>query len=151
MFILQQNLKRLKLSFKDWNNNVFGNAHEAIIDKQKTLLSIQHQIQVVDLAEIDMLLGQQQQAMQNLDMALDYQALFWKETVKMLWFKDENCNSSFFHAMVKKCVNSYGIQRLVDGDLVFEDPKDIEEHILFIKLDMILLVLIMSLQISEKI
>jgi len=32
--------------------------------------------------------------------------------------------------MVKECANSNGIQRLVDGDLVFEDPKDIEEHIL---------------------
>jgi len=48
----------------------------------------------------------------------------------MLWFEDGDSNSSFFHAMVKKCVNSNGIQKLVDGDLVFEDPKDIEEHIL---------------------
>jgi len=63
-------------------------------------------------------------------MALDWQALFWKEESKMLWFKDGDCNSSFFYAMVKRLANSNGIQRLVDGDLVFEDPKDIEEHIL---------------------
>jgi len=31
--------------------------------------------------------------------------------------------------MVKKLANSNGIQMLVDGDLVFEDPKRIEEHI----------------------
>jgi len=45
----------------------------------------------------------------------------------MLW---GDRNSSFFYAMVKKCVNFNGIQRLVDGDLVFEDSKDTEEHIL---------------------
>ena len=33
MFILQQKLKRLNLSLKDWNKNVFGNVHEAVIDK----------------------------------------------------------------------------------------------------------------------
>jgi len=37
----------------------------------------------------------------------------------MLYFKDGDLSSSFFHAMVKKRVNSNGIQRLVDGDLVF--------------------------------
>jgi len=132
MFILQQKLKRLKLSLKDWNKNVFGNVHEVVVDKQKILLSLQHQIQVADSAEMDMLLVQQQQAMQNLDMTLDCQALFWKEKYKMLWFKDGDRNSSFFHAMVKKRANSNGIQRLVDGDSVFEDHKDIEEHILFL-------------------
>jgi len=37
MFILQQKLKRLKLSLKDWNKNVFGNVHEVVVDKQKIL------------------------------------------------------------------------------------------------------------------
>jgi len=84
MFILQQKLKRLKVSLKDWNKNVFRNVHEVVVDKQKILLALQHQIQVADLVEMDMLLVQQQQAMQNLDMALYCQALFWKEKAKML-------------------------------------------------------------------
>jgi len=45
--------------------------HEVVVDKQKILLSLQHQIQKVDPVEIEMLLVQQQQAMQNLDMALE--------------------------------------------------------------------------------
>jgi len=64
----------------------------------------------------------------------------------MFWFKDRDLNSSFFHAMVKKRANSNGIQRLVDGDLIFERTL-----FLFIKLYMILMILIMSLQISGKI
>jgi len=90
-----------------------------LVDKQKFLFFSQHQIQVVDPAEMAMLLVQQKQVMQNLDMAMDCQALFWKEKVKMLWFKDKDCDSSFFHAMVKKRANENVIQRLVDGDLVF--------------------------------
>ena len=43
-----------------------------MVDKQKNILSLQHQIQVVDLAGMDMLLVQQQQDMQNLDMTLDF-------------------------------------------------------------------------------
>jgi len=42
-------------------------------------------------------------------MALDGQTLFWKKKANMLWFKDEDRNSSFFHAMVKKCANYNGI------------------------------------------
>jgi len=59
MFILQQKLKRLKLSFKDWNKNVVGTVHEGVVDKQKILLSLQHQIEITDLAEMDRLLVQQ--------------------------------------------------------------------------------------------
>jgi len=123
MFILQQKLKKLKLSLKDWNKNVFGNVHEVVVDKQKILLSLQHQIQVANPVEMDMLLVQQQQAMQNPDMTLDCQVFFRKEKAKMLWFKDKDHNSSFFHAMVKKCANSNGIQKLVDGDLVLKILK----------------------------
>jgi len=68
--------------------------------------------------------------MPNLDFALDCQAFFWKEKANMLWFKDGDRNSSFSHAMVKKHVKYNGIRRLMDGDLVFDDPKHIEEHIL---------------------
>jgi len=71
MFILQQKLKRLKLSLKNWNKNVCENVHEVVVDKKKILLFLQNQIHVAYPAEMDMLLVQQQQAMQNLDMALD--------------------------------------------------------------------------------
>jgi len=65
----------------------------------------------------------------------------------MVWFKDGDCNSSLFHAMVKRYANSIGIQRLIDEDFVFEDPNIL---FLFIKLYMILLILIMCLQILRN-
>jgi len=46
-----------------------------VVNKQKILLFLQHQIQVVDPAERDMFVVQQQ-IMQNLVMALDCQAHF---------------------------------------------------------------------------
>jgi len=81
-----------------------------------------------------MLLVQQQQVMQNLDKIWIIRPFFGNKKAKMFWFKDRDC------------VNSNVIQRLVDGDLVFEDPKDIEEHIIFlIQPYMILLILTISL------
>jgi len=32
--------------------------------------------------------------------------------------------------MFKNCVNANGIHKLMDRDLVFKEPNDIEEHIL---------------------
>ena len=48
----------------------------------------------------------------------------------MLWFKDGDRNTAFFHAVVKRRNNSGGIHRLRIDNVVFEDPKIIEEHIL---------------------
>jgi len=44
----------------------------------------------------------------------------------------KNCVNDFsiFYAMFKNCVNANGIHKLMDGDLVFKEPNDIEEHIL---------------------
>jgi len=55
---------------------------------------------------------------------------FWKERAKKLWFKDGDRNTAFFHAVVKRRNNSGGIHRLWIDNVVIEDPKIIEEHIL---------------------
>jgi len=56
--------------------------------------------------------------------------LFWKERAKMLWFKDGDRNTAFFHAVVKSRNNSSEIHRLRIDNVVIEDPTLIEEHIL---------------------
>ena len=48
----------------------------------------------------------------------------------MLWFKDWDKNTTFFHAVVKRRNNSSGIHRLWIDNEVTRDPKLIEEHIL---------------------
>jgi len=48
----------------------------------------------------------------------------------MLWFKDGDRNTTFFHVVVKRRNNSGGIHRLRIDNVVIEDPKIIEEHIL---------------------
>ena len=57
VFILQQKLKRLKISFKDWNKNVSGNVHEVVVDKQKSFFLYNIRFRS-DPTEMDMLLGQ---------------------------------------------------------------------------------------------
>ena len=55
---------------------------------------------------------------------------FWKERAKMLWFKDEDRNTVFFHLVFKRRNNSSGIHHLQIKNAVIEDPKLVEDHIL---------------------
>ena len=48
----------------------------------------------------------------------------------MLWLKDGDRNTAFFHAVVKRRNNSGGIHRLRIDNVVIVDPKIIEKHIL---------------------
>jgi len=48
----------------------------------------------------------------------------------MLWFKDGDRNTGFFHVVVKRRNNSSGIHRLRIDNEVIEDSKLIEDHIL---------------------
>jgi len=48
----------------------------------------------------------------------------------MLWFKDGDRNTAFFHVVVKRRNNCGGIHHLQFDNMVIEDPKIIEEHIL---------------------
>ena len=56
--------------------------------------------------------------------------MFWKERAKIFWFKDGDRNTAFFHVVVKRSNNSSEINRLRIDNVVIEDPKLIEEHIL---------------------
>jgi len=48
----------------------------------------------------------------------------------MLWCKDGDRNTAFFHVVVKRRNNSCGIHHLRIDNVVIEDPKLIKEHIL---------------------
>ena len=73
MFILQHKLKRLKIELRDWNKNSFGNVHNVVLLKQGLLLSIQQNLEIASLSDIDGLLCQEKIAKEELDHALQYQ------------------------------------------------------------------------------
>jgi len=82
------------------------------------------------MSDIDGLLSQEKISKEELDQALHFQYLFWKERAKMLWFKDGDRNTAFFHVVVKRRNNSTKIHYLRIDNVVIEDHKLIEEHIL---------------------
>ena len=84
--------------------------------------SIQQNLETASLSDIDGLLYQEKIVKEELDHALHCQYLFLKERAKMLWFKDEDQNTTFFQAMVKRRNNSSGIHRLRIDNVVIEDP-----------------------------
>jgi len=130
MFILLHKLKRLKIELGDWNKNSFGNVHNVVILKQGLLLGIQQNLETASMSDINGILCQEKIAKEELDHALHCQYLLWKEIAKMLWFKDGDKNTAFFHVVVKRRNNSGGIHHLQIDNVVIEDPKIIEEHIL---------------------
>jgi len=130
MFILQHKLKRLKIELRDSNKNYFGNVHNAVLLKQGLLLGVQQNLKTASLSDIDGLLCQEKISKEENDHALHYQYLFWKERVKMLWFKDGDRNTAFFHVVVKRRNNSSRIHRLRIDNEVTEDSKLIGDHIL---------------------
>jgi len=104
------------------------------------------------LFDIDGLVYQEKIAKEEFDHALHCQDLFWKERDKMLWFKDEDQNTSFFHVVVKRRNNFNGSHRLRIDNEVIEDPKLIEDHILtFIKNFMLSLFLMFRIHVIWKI
>ena len=120
----------LKIELRYWNKNSFGNVHNIVLLKQGLLLGIQQNLETVSMSNIDGLICQEKIAKEEFDHALHCQYLFWKERAKMLWFKDVNRNTVFFHVLVKMRNNSSGIHRLRNDNAVIEDSKLIEEHIL---------------------
>jgi len=120
----------LKIKLRDWNKNSLSNVHNAVLLKQGLLLSIQQNLETTCLSNIDGLLCQEKIAKEELDHALHYQYLFQKEMTKMLWFKDGDQNSTFFHVVVKRRNNSSEIHRLQIDNEVTKDLKLIKDHIL---------------------
>ncbi|XP_068497676.1 uncharacterized protein [Phaseolus vulgaris] len=130
MFILQHKLKRLKTELCDWNKNSFGNVHNAVILKQGLLLSIQQNLEIASMSDIDGLLCQEKKTKEEFDHALHCQYLFWKERAKMLWFKDGDRHTAFFHVVVKRRNNSSEIHRLriynVENMMLMKSPYFLE-------------------------
>jgi len=119
----------LKIELRDWNKISFGNVHNVVLLKQG-LLDIQQNLETASLSDIDGFLCQEKIVKEELDHALHCQYLFWKEMAKMLWFKDGDRNTIFFHVVVKRRNNSSRIHCLRIDNEATEDPKLIEDHIL---------------------
>ncbi|XP_068461592.1 uncharacterized protein [Phaseolus vulgaris] len=107
----------LKLIYDSWNN-------------KGLLLGIQQNLETARMSDIDGLLYQEKIAKEELNHALHCQYLFWKEIAKMFWFKYGDRNTTFFHVVVKRRNNSSGIHHLRIYNVVIEDPKIFEKHIL---------------------
>ena len=146
IFILLHELKRLKIELQDWNKNFFGNVHNAVLLKQGILLGIQKNLKIATLSNINGLLYQEKISKEELDHALHCQYLFWKEKAKMLWFKDRDQNTTFFHVVVKRRNNYSRIHHLrIDNEVI-------EDHMwTFIKIFILSLFLMFQIQVIWKI
>ena len=68
--ILQHKLKRLKVELCDWNQNSYGNVHNAVLLKYGLLLGIQQTLEIASMSNIDGFPCQEKITKEELDQAL---------------------------------------------------------------------------------
>ncbi|PNX55219.1 hypothetical protein L195_g048846, partial [Trifolium pratense] len=128
MYILAQKLKSLKAAFKSWNIHTFGNVKARVDSCMKEVEAIQQQISLEgysdDLHNIE--IG----AQSNLQQALQFEESFWKQKSSINWFTYGDRNTAFFHRMAKIKYASKQMSILRSGDMVIDDPLEIENHVI---------------------
>ena len=128
MHILHFRLKGLKSKLKAWNKSVVGDFH------QKVMLTQQH-LSAAQLA-IDTLGFSVDRSLEELNCLTSYnQALtllnkFWQDNNKNARYQEGDRNTAFFHRNAKIRAAQGYINLLKDGDTVFSNPTNIENHVL---------------------
>lgn len=94
MFILSQKLKTLKNALKSWNKDKFGNVHAKVKSAEENVNRIQQQISISGYS--DALMDQEKITQYDLNQALHFQELFWKEKSVIDWQNAGDRYTSFF-------------------------------------------------------
>lgn len=96
--VLHRKLKRLKLVLKKWNKEIFGNIHATKFALETKVAMLENQIQQQWTAMESTAL---QSARIQLEKVLDCEELFLQDQARILWAKDGDRNTSFFHHLLK--------------------------------------------------
>lgn len=128
MSILFQKLKAVKLAFKAWNKEVFGDVHTLVKAAKPKLDGIQQEI--ADFGYTNDLDVKEKQAQCQFQKALAFEEEFWRDKARIKWFTQGDRNTTLFHkiAKIRQVTNQMNV--LKNGDLILENQQDIEEHVL---------------------
>ncbi|CAK8544116.1 unnamed protein product [Lathyrus sativus] len=99
MFILQKKLQLLNTKLKEWNISTFQNVHDNVKTAEENLIRIHKDIEVDDHTESLSILEKKSQV--QLDDALHFEEIFWKEKAKVKWNMHGDRNTRYFHRIIK--------------------------------------------------
>ena len=119
-------LKSLKMNFKTWNEEVFGN----IVRNKRILLE---DLRVFDVHEESMALDEDElmrkvELVQELERCTLMEEVSWRQKSRVMWLKGDKC-TKFFHSITDSNRRQNSIDTLVIGDNPSSNQEEISEHI----------------------
>jgi hypothetical protein len=126
-FIFASKIKALKLDLKKWNEEVFGNIEcnkSKLLDDLKELDAIE-EVRALDSAE----LAKKGEVSRELEACLLMEEISWRQKSRMLWLKEGDKCSKFFHSVANSHRRYNSIDSLmIEGNLT-NNQVVISEHI----------------------
>ncbi|KAM7517189.1 hypothetical protein LguiA_006772 [Lonicera macranthoides] len=120
-------LKATKKCLVEWNRNVFGNIHKAVLLASAELKDIQNKISQ-EGANLNALRAESE-AYLKLSIAMRHQEVYWKQKSRQKWLQDGDRNTKFFHTAAKVKIAKARISCLVEGSTTITAPQEIEDCI----------------------
>ncbi|XP_019431934.1 PREDICTED: uncharacterized protein LOC109339025 [Lupinus angustifolius] len=128
MYILSTKLKGLKAILNCWNKEVFGNIHSRVKEALSKVERFQQRI--TNEGHYDNLMTQEDQAQNELMVALAAEEEFWKEKSRLNWQISGDRNTSYFHNIAKIRYATKSMCMLRQGENTLLDRQEIEHHVL---------------------
>ncbi|XP_009803099.2 uncharacterized protein [Nicotiana sylvestris] len=126
------NLKKLKQALSTWRGDTYGDIFQKIASLKEVVMVHERQFEV-NHTQMNRQRLQQVQAEMIKYLALEEE--FWRQKAGMLWFKDGDRNTKFFHAQVNGRRKRLKLSRIQNnlGNWIEEDHLIAEEAIKFYK------------------
>nr|XP_016453987.1 PREDICTED: uncharacterized protein LOC107778279 [Nicotiana tabacum] len=126
------NLKKLKQALSTWRGATYGDIFQKIASLKEVVMVHERQFEV-NHTQMNRQRLQQVQAEMIKYLALEEE--FWRQKAGMLWFKDGDRNTKFFHAQVNGRRKRLKLSRIQNnlGNWIEEDHLIAEEAIKFYK------------------
>lgn len=124
MYMLRKKLQNLKVSLKQWNQDIFGNIHDLVSEYMTKLKGIQQRI-IVDVPT-DALGSQEKDVILQLEKNQCMQEVFLSEKARLHWHVSGDRNTTFFHRIPKIKRSISVITTLKDEDSIITDPGDMK-------------------------
>ncbi|XP_075078217.1 uncharacterized protein LOC142164292 [Nicotiana tabacum] len=130
--IFNYKLKKLKQALSTWSRATYGDIFQKIANLEEVVLVHERQFEV-NPTQMNRQRLQQVQAEMIKYLALEEE--FWRQKSGMLWFKDGDRNTKFFHAQVNGRRKRLKLSRIQNslGNWIEEDHLIAEEAVKFYK------------------
>jgi hypothetical protein len=126
-FIFACKIKALKMDLKKWNEEVFGNiecSKSKLLDDLRELDAIEED-RVLDSAK----LAKKGEVSRELEACLLMDEVSWRQKSKILWLKEGDKCSKFFHSMANSHRRYNSIDSLMIEENLTNNQAMISEHI----------------------